>query len=297
MVVDQTWAGDSVGALVPAALVRPPVVAARDDQVELVVAARAVEAAGAVLGGVEAARARLPREALGVADPHARGSAGGRYAAAVRAGRDAQDLPVQDARVLAAAPVARVARAHVHGAVGAEADAAGGVDRAHRDAADDDAVERHRRARPAPPLHLHLGADGGGEVDERLAGGEGRVERDAEQAALAVLAHVERRRGRGRQRAVRGDHPHLAGPLRHQRPAVGQERDVPRNLESRGDDAHLGRPVRAHEGGGAGGGREEGRGREGEGQVPASAAAVRIGTARLNRERGTAPSSAAAGPT
>ena len=167
---------------------RPSVVAAGDDRVELVVAARPVEAARPVVGHPQPPRARLPGQPLGVAKA-LRDDLGGDGSSEVRAGRDAEDAAVEGARVLSAVAVAAIPRPDVEGAVGADPHAAGVVDGAGAHVAQDHRILRQAVAREAPALHLHLVADGRGQVHEGPGRGEGGVDREPEQPAVAGRVH------------------------------------------------------------------------------------------------------------
>ena len=211
---------------------RPAVVAALLDQVDLVVRVRAE------LGRVEAVRARLPVEALHVA--MAGGDDLGPHGAAARV-LHAQDLAVQRAGVLRQARVAGLARRDVERAVGAEADPAAVVHHAAGDPSHDHPGAGQPAARVLVAQDLVAARSRPVQVDE-LVRREARVERDAEQAALALGGDLD---GRGRLRdglQVLREAPDAAVALGHEGAAVGQEDHVPGHVEARGDRA---RPSRA----------------------------------------------------
>jgi hypothetical protein len=76
------------------------------------------------------------------------------------------------------------------------------------------------------------------QVDEPVVG-EPRVERQAEQTALALIGDVDLATGIGAQRAVALEHPDATGSLGDERAAVGQERYLPGHLEALGDNLDL----------------------------------------------------------
>src|SRR6185437_12381961 len=104
----------------------PPIVAARDDEIDLVVAAVGKRIGRAVLGLVERAAVGLPRDALNVAVPERPDRRPGRRIV----GRDrpilvqAQDLSGEAARVLPVGAVLGVTRRDVELSVGTELQAA-----------------------------------------------------------------------------------------------------------------------------------------------------------------------------
>src|SRR4029079_15423600 len=104
----------------------PPIVAARDDEIDLVVAAVGKRNGRAVLGLVERAAVGLPRDALNVAVPERPHGRPGRRIV----GRDRpilvqpQDLPGEAARVLSVRAVLGVTGRDVELSVGTELQAA-----------------------------------------------------------------------------------------------------------------------------------------------------------------------------
>ena len=68
--------------------------------------------------------------------------------------------------------------------------------------------------------------------------GEVRIDREAEQAALAPGAHGHPRDRLRRRRPSELQEPDAARALGDERPAVGQERDLPRDLEAGGHGLH-----------------------------------------------------------
>ena len=224
---------------------RPAVVGAPAQDVDLVVAARTVPAARAVLGGEQAPGLRLPGEALRVAVADAeRRRALGRPVAAVLLLAEPQDLALAPRGVLRARALARVAGRYVEVPVGPEAQGAGVVVAGVSDAVEHDRLALHAAVLPAPALHLVALVGGRDQVHVRLAVVELGVERDAHQAGLALREHVDLGDRLGPDLAI-GYEAHPARALGHERVAVGQEGDVPRDLEAGGDHLDLGLPVGA----------------------------------------------------
>jgi hypothetical protein len=109
------------------------------------------------------------------------------------------------------------------------------VDHARLDRAVDQLrLAPHPVAPELPALELHLAGRREVEVDERVRG-EVRVEREAQQAALALLADVDLGDRRVAQRPVALQQPDPPRPLGHQRTTVAHEGDLPRHLEPFGD--------------------------------------------------------------
>ena len=258
-----------------AGVARPAVVAAGDDEVDLVVHV------GTVLGGVDLVgagpdgdplRVAVPHRVHGVADAGDDRIVGGDRAVAI----DAQHLPVQARPVLRVRRVGRVAdrdpqaaesvhldRAAVVGGVGGRAGEKHGGRRPGRQA---------RAERVAQDLVLPAATPGviprGTDVDLPV-GGEVDVDRDPHQAGLAFGAdrwdgdRLDERRSRG-GRAV---DPDPSGALGHEHPPVRQEGHVPWDRERRGDHrGGEGRRRGSHTTGGSGERPQRDRDREGGGE-------------------------------
>ncbi len=219
-------------AVVGAVDLRPAVVAALADVVDLVVALGPVAAGRAVLGRDQTAGARLPVEALRVAVAE-RDDLRRARAAVVLVGRQAQVLAVERVRVLRELRLPGLAGGDVEVVVRPERDPPGVVHRPGLDrAVDQVALARERVVREAPALELHRGRRREVQVDE-VVGGELRVERQPQQPALALLGDVDLGDRLGAQLAVGVEQADPAGPLGDERAAVRQERDLPRDLEAR----------------------------------------------------------------
>ena len=87
-------------------------------------------------------------------------------------------------------------------------------------------------------VHAAVARLGVAPVDQ-LVGGEFRIERHVEQAALAARVHGRQPGDRLRLGAVGIHHPQPARPLGHEHPAVGQERYPPRVLQALGHRDHV----------------------------------------------------------
>ena len=264
---------------------RPAVVAAGDDAVQLVAALRAVLVHPEFVG--PGADRRALRVAVPVAPDLRPGAGDGRVVG--RDGSIAADpdhLAERGLKVLGRRPLLPLTKRHEERLVGPERDAGtevaasrhlGHLPVEHRDALEGAAHELP--AGHGGPREPGLGSRPGlrvGPVHPRV-GGEVRVERDVEEAALPVRDH-RRQAGQGRlQGAVGPQDDHRAALLRHERPAVREEGETPGRGERRiqrdhpegraGGASGTGRPRRtARGGGGVGAPAASAGGEEGGGQ-------------------------------
>ena len=267
---------------------RPAVVLPGLDDVDLVAAARPVEARGAVLGLDLEPGPRIPVEALGIAVPvreHRRageGIVGGNRAVRVQA----QRLAAERLQVLRDLAVRRVAGRGVQLAVRAEPEAAAGVVLRGRDALDEDRPLRERVAVVAQPHDADGRAPGRvvrvREVHQpgrRVVGGE----REAHQPALALRLDVRNDVDRLRLEDAAQDDADAARALGHEQALGRRERHRPRHFETRDErlDAQRRPRLRRHVAG-----RRRRSGSAGRAQaVAASAAAARAAPARRSAFR------------
>ena len=215
---------------------RPAVVAAADQQVDLVLLV------GAVLGRVPAPVDGMDRDTLGIAVAEAED--GGRPAGTRQdrvVGRngavavEAQDLAVEARRVLRVVAARRVAHRDVQLAVATELEGTPVVhDRGAHPVAHDVPVERERRP-GGHPVAQHLVAPcaavraRGADIEVPVRR-ERRVQRECHRPRLPLGADArdrERAQERRAGSAARVD-ADPARPFGHEHPAVGRERDVPR---------------------------------------------------------------------
>ena len=141
-------------------------------------------------------------------------------------GRQCEELAVQRVGLLGELAVAGVAGRHVQPLVGAEGDPPAVVDPPGLDALDQRALAPQPSAREAPALELHARGGRVVEVDEAVAREVG-IEREAEQAALALSAHGHRRHRLPAQPSVALEQAHAAGALGDERTAIREEGDLP----------------------------------------------------------------------
>ena len=200
----------------------------------------------AVLHLVRDARSRLEREPLRIAvAPGVDRAAAGRPRKdrVVRGDRavavHAQDLAVERVRVLRVAQIARVAHGHPELPVRTEAQAAAVVvPGGDHGASDHESVERDEVPDELVPEHLiavlALVVARSADVDEGVQR-EVRIDGDAHEAALAVLARPDDGIVRELRRTWRGAliHEEIADAFAHEHAAVRQRCDVPGDAEAR----------------------------------------------------------------
>ncbi len=215
----------------------PAVVLPVLDDVDLVAAAGAVEAGGAVLGLELQARPRLPVEALGVAvaervDRRSRKRVvGGDRAVGVQAER----LPPERVHLLRDLPRRRVARRHVQLAVRPEPEPAARVELRRRQPLEDHLPVRESRAAVMEGNDAHPDSAGHGvgvgEV-EQSARRIVRSQRQSHEPRLAPRFDVRDHGERILAEHAVLDHANAARPLRDEHPRRRGERQRPRHLQA-----------------------------------------------------------------
>jgi hypothetical protein len=111
------------------------------------------------------------------------------------------------------------------------------MDRARLDAVEDRGLTSQARSAQPITIDLHPRRRREVEVDEVVAAAKARVDRDAEQPALAASGNGDPRQRLTTQATVAREQPHAARAFGHQRAAIRQEGDLPWNLETGGDGA------------------------------------------------------------